>query len=359
MVYTPREFPRIGRGVSRFVTEEYRNIAQNLKRFANGVLSLRDSNDSHDLTIELGSDLTDSRTLTLEVPDADTSFEITGDTVIEGTNTGDQTITLTGDVTGSGTGSFTATIANNAATNAKLADVATETIKGRITASTGDPEDLTGTQATTLLDVFTSALKGLAPASGGGTENFLRADGSWASATPADGSITFAKRDELFKVLTADAAASNVNTVQPWFPSAGAVTVAADTSYFVEGLLHLETGTTSYSVGLSLGGTATVGSADYCVIAGRPATLNERDSSADITLVSGTANATVTAASGDASTVIRVAGTVRISAGGGGTLIPNFTFSAAPGGTNNVKRNSFFRLTPIGNASVGSQGAWA
>lgn len=102
-----------------------------------------------------------------------------------GTNTGDQTITLTGDVTGSGTGSFAATIANDAVTNAKLANVATSTIKGRVTAGSGDPEDLTGTQATTLLDTFTSSLKGLAPASGGGTTNFLRADGTWAA--PAGG----------------------------------------------------------------------------------------------------------------------------------------------------------------------------
>jgi hypothetical protein len=102
-----------------------------------------------------------------------------------GTNTGDQTITLTGDVTGSGTGSFAATIANQAVTNAKLANVSTSTIKGRVTAGTGSPEDLTGTQATTLLDAFTSSLKGLAPASGGGTSNFLRADGTWAA--PAGG----------------------------------------------------------------------------------------------------------------------------------------------------------------------------
>jgi Protein of unknown function (DUF2793) len=104
---------------------------------------------------------------------------------ITGTNTGDQTITLTGEVTGSGTGSFAATIGGNAVTNAKLADVATGTIKGRATAGSGDPEDLTGAQATALLDVFGTAAKGLAPASGGGTTNFLRADGTWAA--PAGG----------------------------------------------------------------------------------------------------------------------------------------------------------------------------
>lgn len=47
------------------------------------------------------------------------------------------------------------------------------------------PQQNTPTQVTALLDIFTSALKGLVPASGGGTTNFLRADGTWA--TPAGG----------------------------------------------------------------------------------------------------------------------------------------------------------------------------
>ena len=65
-------------------------------------------------------------------------------------------------------------------TNAKLANMATATFKGRTTAGTGAPEDLTATQATALLNTFTTTLKGLTPASGGGTTNFLRADGTWA-----------------------------------------------------------------------------------------------------------------------------------------------------------------------------------
>jgi hypothetical protein len=65
-----------------------------------------------------------------------------GITTLSGSNTGDQTITLTGDVTGSGTGSFAATIANNAVTNAKQAQIATGTVKARTTAGTGDVEDV-------------------------------------------------------------------------------------------------------------------------------------------------------------------------------------------------------------------------
>jgi hypothetical protein len=59
----------------------------------------------------------------------------------------------------------------------------------------GAPIALTATQLTTIPNVFTSSLQGVAPASGGGTSNFLRADGSWAAPGGAGGgtvtSITF------------------------------------------------------------------------------------------------------------------------------------------------------------------------
>jgi len=45
------------------------------------------------------------------------------------------------------------TPADNSITNAKLADVATATLKGRTTAGSGDPEDLTATQARAVLNV--------------------------------------------------------------------------------------------------------------------------------------------------------------------------------------------------------------
>ena len=96
----------------------------------------------------------------------------------EGTTSG-----LAGDVTGP----FNANvIASGVVSNSKLATMATQTFKGRTTAGTGAPEDLTATQATAMLNTFTTSLKGLAPASGGGTTNFLRADGTWA-APPGGG----------------------------------------------------------------------------------------------------------------------------------------------------------------------------
>lgn len=62
-------------------------------------------------------------------------------------------ILSTGDL---GSLAFLDEVPNNSITNAKLADVATATIKGRTTAGTGDPEDLTPAQARTVMDVYST-----------------------------------------------------------------------------------------------------------------------------------------------------------------------------------------------------------
>lgn len=87
----------------------------------------------------------------------------------------------------------TAGIGANQVTNAKLAQVATATFKGRTTAGTGDAEDLTATQATALLNVFvgdsgSGGTKGLVPAPvTGDATKFLRGDGIFAAVSAAPG----------------------------------------------------------------------------------------------------------------------------------------------------------------------------
>lgn len=68
-----------------------------------------------------------------------------------------------------------------------LAQIATGSFLGRASASTGVVEALSAAQATAMLSVFTSGLNGLVPASGGGTTNFLRADGTWAAVAGGGG----------------------------------------------------------------------------------------------------------------------------------------------------------------------------
>ncbi len=107
--------------------------------------------------------------------------------------------TFTGNQTFNGTATFTSTVTvpDASFTNAKLATVATATIKGRVTAATGVVEDLTGAQATTLLsavvgDSGSGGTKGLVPAPAAGdtaAARFLSAAGTFTAAVPV-GSIT-------------------------------------------------------------------------------------------------------------------------------------------------------------------------
>lgn len=88
--------------------------------------------------------------------------------------------------------------------NKFLAQMPTLTIKGNNTGGTANVKDLTVAQVNLILPVFTSTLNGLTPLSGGGTTNFLRADGTWA-APSGSGSVT--------SVAFADASSSPIYAV--------------------------------------------------------------------------------------------------------------------------------------------------
>jgi hypothetical protein len=84
-----------------------------------------------------------SGTASAYVPHGTTNLTIVGNAAaanLSGTNTGDQTITLTGNVTGTGTGSFATTIAPGVVTLAMQANMATASVVYRKTAGSGAPE---------------------------------------------------------------------------------------------------------------------------------------------------------------------------------------------------------------------------
>ena len=108
-----------------------------------------------------------------------------------------QTINI-GTVAGDGTGDKArpgAIKINDNFTNLKAAadlvlDIPQDRIMGRITASTGDAEQLTGSQATSLLDLFAtdSTTQGLVPGSNSvGATYFLNAAGAWSVPSPTGG----------------------------------------------------------------------------------------------------------------------------------------------------------------------------
>ena len=126
---------------------------------------------------------------------------------LSGTNTGDQTITLTGDVTGSGTGSFAATIADDAVTLAKMAS---GTAGNLITYdASGDPAAVaTGTVG----QVLTSGGAGVAPtfADAGGGKILQVVQDEITAAVTISGVTTFTDVTGLAVTITPSSASSTV-----------------------------------------------------------------------------------------------------------------------------------------------------
>ena len=104
-----------------------------------------------------------------------------------------QAVAMTGDVTATGVSSLVTTISAGAVTLAKMSPLAALSLIGNNGSAVSTPQALTQAQVTALLNLFTPALQGLAPASGGGVLNYLRADGTWnvpPAAGPAAGDLS-------------------------------------------------------------------------------------------------------------------------------------------------------------------------
>jgi hypothetical protein len=164
---------------------------------------------------------------------------------------------------------------------------------------------------------------------------------------------------DLFRILSGGVSGTDVNTAQQWFPTTGSVTVASSTMYYMEGVLYLTraAGSVSHTISLIMGGTSTMSSIAYMVDA-TSSTGNVLTAS-NVIYATSTAAVVVTAASTSTTenNVIRVKGIVRVN--GGGSFIPQFRYSAAPGGAPTILANSFIRLTKIGTNVAVSNGTWA
>jgi len=165
---------------------------------------------------------------------------------------------------------------------------------------------------------------------------------------------------EQFTILSADNTnPTNVATAQNVFPTGqGTLTVQGSTTYEFEAFYWITraAGTTSHTTTVLFGGTATYTDLKFLGNAANP-TGNVLGTPQFI--VGGTSGAVVTAANTSATenVMVYIRGTMRINAAG--TVIPQFQFSAAPGGAPTVKAQSFFRCWPVGLNTVTAVGNWS
>ena len=159
-------------------------------------------------------------------------------------------------------------------------------------------------------------------------------------------------------VVTAVALSNSSTSAQNLFSSANdAVTLQSATTYEFELELFLSQGTTSHSISLGFGGTATLGSIayEYHTYAFTVGSLG--NSSGSNGWYATAASSAVSSSLTSSGVILSVRGIVRVTTGG--TLIPQITFSAGPGGTCQVEPNSYFKLTPVGSDTVAAVGNWS
>jgi len=137
--------------------------------------------------------------------------------------------TVTANLTGNASGSAGTVSGTNVVTNSNLSQMAAHTYKGNNTGSTANAIDVTSTQLTADLNLFTSTLQGLVPASGGGTSNFLRADGTFAAPPAGFSNPMTTLGDIIYENATPVAArlAGNITSTKQFLTQTGTGSISA------------------------------------------------------------------------------------------------------------------------------------
>jgi hypothetical protein len=142
-------------------------------------------------------------------------------------------------------------------------------------------------------------------------------------------------------------------------PTNGAITLDASTTYMMEGVYYITRalGSNSHTLAtlFALGGTLTsiTYTADTTSTTG--ATLGA------VSRIYGTSSTALVVTAASVSTTenitVTIKGMVRTNAAG--TFTPQIKYDSAPGGAPTILKNSYFKMTPVGNSTVASVGNWS
>jgi len=153
---------------------------------------------------------------------------------------------------------------------------------------------------------------------------------------------------------------TNVATAQSLYGVG--VTLSASTVYEFEMTLALTktAGTTNHTIGFGFGGTATINNIFYEFSSFFSTATSAFNTASNIGFISTASNTTVSPATATAAVFYYglFKGTVSINAGG--TFIPQYTLSAAPGGAYSTNIGSFIRINPLSASGAATNvGTWA
>ncbi|HOU95686.1 MAG TPA: hypothetical protein PLN06_03570 [Bacteroidales bacterium] len=181
-------------------------------------------------------------------------------------------------------------------------------------------------------------------------------DGKAFYGTSVDASRGVLPSEQII-VLANDYTGSNNNSAQKVFnTSNGAVTLADNTTYMFEAQYRIyASGTATTDVQTGFGGTATVSSIAYTAITSKSASLTVQGP-VRTSFVTSAGTTTITESDSDDYLTIILKGVIRINTGG--TIIPQIRFTTAPGANPVISTNSYFKVYPIGNATVNYVGNW-
>lgn len=256
-----------------------------------------------------------------------------------------------GDITCSAT---TFNLLNSTVTTLNMGGAATAIAIGASTGTTTFANTIKAPVGTaTLAPILMQSGTNLTSATAGAIEY----DGKCFYATTAGGRTLLS--GEHYAMVSATRTISNVNTAQAVFDSANdQITLAANTTYVFEGFYRIISGTTTHTTNMGFAevSVGTVG-AWYWLAVNHGAAAGTVSRAQDTTVFTSAAGGATNATSTGALTTIWFRGVVETSTDGVG-VTPQITFSAAPGGTNQIGVGSFIRFTPIGSDTVQSIGPW-
>lgn len=151
---------------------------------------------------------------------------------------------------------------------------------------------------------------------------------------------------------------SGVTTYQSIFTSpADVLTLAANTSYIVEGHIVIQSGSTTHTTAVRLldftAGVAPIFRLHFLTTGAAVGTVSRAQDTVYFETSGGTLNATSTAVR----QIILLRGSIETV--DSVTITPQVAFSANPGGTNQTQEGSWIKFTPIGTNTMTSVGPWA